>query len=173
MNAMTPLFDWRRALLHGITLAAENHRDFDEPEPWTAMWSLLCEAAEVSRSYNSPPRRWYPSKAAWPDVPDEITHWQKQMAYIQGTLDEVGEDDPTPPMPSAAEVTRADAVLDLWHRHALRRGDNPHPMKRHIWSLAEGAPIGLVIRNSGMKRDEVLAMRAKAATQMLRAAGVE
>jgi hypothetical protein len=78
-----------------------------------------------------------------------------------------------PPMPSAAEVTRADAVLDLWHRHALRRGDNPHPMKRHIWSLAEGAPIGLVIRNSGMKRDEVLAMRAKAATQMLRAAGVE
>jgi hypothetical protein len=173
MNAMTRHFEWRPALLHGIRLAADNHLDFADAAPWQAMWCLLCEAAEVSRNYDSVPRRGYPSKAIWPDVPSERTWWQEQMEYLRGESLELPDEEPTPPTPSHVEVTRADAVLDLWHRHALRRGDNPHPNKKHIWSLAEGAPIGLVIRNSGMKRDEVLAMRAKAATQMLRAAGVE
>jgi hypothetical protein len=96
-----------------------------------------------------------------------------QMAYIQGTLDELPEEEHTPVMPSAAEVSRADAVLDLWHRHALWRGAHPHPAKKAIYKLAEGMPLGAVMRATGMKRHEVLAMRAQAATQMLRAAGVK
>lgn len=170
---MSKHFDWRRALLHGINLAADNHHDYEAPVAWSAMWELLVEAVAISRGYDAPPRSTYPTRAMMPDAPDDVTWWQIQMDYIRGTLDEIPQEDPTPPMPSAIEVTRADAVLDLWHKHALWRGDHPHPMKRHIYKLAEGMPLGAVMRASGMKRHEVLAMKAKAATQMMRAAGVE
>lgn len=166
---MSRHFDWRKALLHGVTLAGENFRDYDKPEAWHAMWELLCEAARVSRAYDAPPHPGYPQKAAWPDAPDEITPWQRMMDYLRGEIDEVAYDEPTEPMPDAAEVTRADAVLALWHKHALRRGDHPHPHKWAIYMLAEGDPLGYVMRATGMRRHEVLAMRKRAAEQMLRA----
>lgn len=159
--------DWRAALIHGVTLAAENHRAYDAPEAWTAMWELMCEAARVSRSFDGPPRSGYPDRGAWPEVADEITPWQRQMAYLRGDLDEVQLDEPTPPAPTSAEVTRAEAVLDLWHRYALWRGGHPHPCKRHIYRLAEGASLGAVMRMSGLRRPEVLDMRTRAARQML------
>lgn len=173
MTLMIRHFDWRRALLHGVTLAAENHRDHDTPEAWTAMWELLREAAAVSRSWDAPPRSGFPDRGSWPETPDEITAWQRQMAYLQGTLDEVPQEDPEPPVPSAAEVTRAEAVLSLWHDSALIVGGHPHRHKRAIWRLAEGVFLGSVIRMTGLHRSEVLALRKRAATDMLRAAGVE
>ena len=169
---MSRHFDWRRAMLHGITLAGDNLRDYDEPEAWIAMWELLCEAARVSRAFDGPPPMGYPEKSSLPDAPEEMTPWQKQMAYLRGELDEMPEDEPTPPAPTSAEVSRAEAVLHLWHTHALWRGAYPHPFKRQIYRLAEGAPLGQVIRMTGMKRSEVLAMKRKASYQMLRAAGV-
>lgn len=169
---MTKHFDWRKAILHGIDLAGENHRAYEGPEAWTAMWELFCEAVRISRSFEPPPRTGYPEKGAWPDAPDEMTPWQRQMAYLRGELDEVVHDEPEPPMPTAAEVTRAEAVLDLWHKHALWRGGYPHPAKRAIYALADGKPIGAVMRMSGLKRHEVLAMQKRASEQMLRGAGV-
>lgn len=164
-------FDWRKALNHGVTLYAENIRDHDTAEAWVAMWELLCEAARVSRSYEAPPRSDYPEKGAWPDAPDEMTHFQRGMAYLRGEIDEAAPDEPLPPIPTAAEITRADAVLALWHNHALCRPGGPLPAKRAIYALAEGKPLGAVMRMSGMNRHEVLAMRKKAAEQMLRALG--
>ena len=169
---MSRQFDWRRAMLHGITLASDNLREYDEPEAWIAMWSLLCEAARVSRAFDGPPAMGFPDKSSLPEAPDEVTPWQKQMAYLRGELDELPEDEPTPPAPTSAEVSRAEAVLDLWHSHALRRGAYPHPAKRHIYRLADGATLGQVMRLTGMKRHEVLAMKRKASIEMLRAAGV-
>ena len=169
---MSRHFGWRRAMLHGITLVGENHRDYDDPEPWAVMWELLREAACVSRAFDGPPSMGYPEKSSLPDAPDEMTPWQKQMAYLRGELDELPEDEPTPPAPTSAEVSRAEAVLDLWHSHALWRGAYPHPCKRHIYRLAEGATLGQVMRVTGMKRHEVLALKRKASVQMLRAAGV-
>ncbi len=162
-------FDWRKAILHGIDLAAENFREHEDAAPYTAMWELLREAAGISRSFDAPPRTGYPEKAMWPETPDEITPWQRQMAYLQGTLDEVDHGEPPPPMPSAADVTRAEAVLDLWHRHALWRGGHPHPHKRAIYRWADGGTLGLAIRMTGLRRHEVLALRQRAAEQMLRA----
>lgn len=173
MTLMIRRFDWRRALLHGVTLAAENHRDHDTPEAWTAMWELLREAAAVSRSWDAPPRSGFPDRGSWPETPDEITTWQRQMAYLQGTLDEAPQEEPEPPVPSAAEVTRAEAVLNLWHDSALIVGGQPHRHKRAVWRLAEGAFLGSVTRMTGLHRSEVLALRKRAATDMLRAAGVE
>ena len=135
------------------------------------MWELLREAVRVSRAYEAPPRSGYP-ETSWPDAPDEITPWQRQMAYLRGDLDEMPVDEPAPVTPTTVEITRAEAVLDLWHRCALWRGGYPHPCKRHIYRLAEGAPIGAIIRASGMRRDEVLAWQKRAAEQMLRGAGV-
>ena len=169
--AYTKPFDWRPALLLGVEMAAENNRLYHEPEAWQAMWELLCDAARVSKASEGPPRSDYP-ETTWPDAPDEITPWQRQMAYLRGDLDEVPEDEPLPPTPTAAEVTRADAVLDLWHRYALWRGSYPHPCKRYIYRMAEGAPLGEVSRISGLPRHEVIAMRRRAAMEMLRAAGV-
>lgn len=169
---MTRHFDWRAAILHGCQMAGENWREYDGPEPWTAGWELLVEAARISRSFEAPPRSGYPERGSWPETPDEVTPWQRQMAYLRGEVDEVEQDDPPPPAPTAAEVTRAEAVLDLFHRHALMRGQYPHPCKRHIYRLANGAPLGVVMRLSGMKRHEVLAMRRRAAEEILRAAGV-
>ena len=165
-------FDWRRAMLHGITLVDKNWRDYDDPQPWAVMWELLCEAARVSRAFDGPPAMGYPEKSSLPEAPDEVTPWQRQMAYLRGELDELPEDEPTPPAPTSAEVSRAEAVLELWHSHALRRGAYPHPAKRHIYRLADGATLGQVMRLTGMKRHEVLALKRKAAIEMLRAAGV-
>ena len=166
------MFDWRKALFHGVTLAGENHREYDTGEAWTAMWELLCEAARVSRAFDAPPHTGYPAKSSLPDAPEEMTPWQRQMAYLRGELDEVPVDEPQPPAPTASEVTRAEAVLELWHAHALWRGAHPHPAKRHIYRLAEGASIGSVMRRTGLARHQVLAMKRRAAEQMLRAAGV-
>ena len=167
-------FDWRPALIHGATLAINNHRDLgDEVETWQAMWALLCEAAEVSRAFPGPPRSGHPEKAAWPDAPDEITHWQRQAAYLRGDLDELPYDDPAPPVPSAAEVTRADVVLDAWHTYALRRGAFPYPHKKYIYRLASGAPMGAVCRMCGQPVHYVADLRRKASLQMLRGIGVE
>jgi hypothetical protein len=165
-------FDWRRTLMHGVDLAGENFRDYDAPEAWQAMWELLCEAARVSRAFEPPPHTDYPTQAAWPDAPEEMTPWQRQMAYLRGELDEMPVDEPLPLAPTAAEVTRAEAILHLWHTHALRRGAYPHPAKRHIYRLAEGETLGTVMRASGMPRHVVLAMKRQASEQMLRAAGV-
>ena len=166
-------FDWRRTLLHGVTLAAED-RDFadEDPASWQAVWCLLKEAAQVSRSFDGPPRSDYPEKAIWPDAPDEVTHYQRMAAYLRGEVDEAPSDEPLPPIPSAAEVTRADMVLDAWHRWALRRGGHPHPHKRHIYRLASGATLGTVCRLCGEKLGYVLQMRRDASVQMLRGIGV-
>lgn len=158
--------------MHGVTLANENFREYDEPEAWIAMWELLREAARVSRSFAAPPHMGYPDKSSLPEAPDEMTPWQKQMAYLRGELDQMPDDEPTDAAPTADEVSRADAVLHLWHTYALRRGEYPHPCKRHIYRLAEGATLGRVMRMSGMKRHEVLAMKRKSAIEMLRGAGV-
>ena len=165
---MSKHFDWRRAMLHGIALVDKNWRDYDEPEAWAVMWELLCEAARVSRAFDGPPAMGYPEKSSLPDAPEEMTPWQKQMAYLRGELDELPQDEPTPPAPTSAEVSRAEAVLDLWHSHALWRGAYPHPCKRHIYRLADGATLGQVMRLTGMKRHEVLALKRKAAIEMLR-----
>lgn len=165
-------FDWRAALLHGIRRAADNHIAYQDAAPWTAMWELLCEAAEVSRSFGGPPRSYYPDRAIWPEYPDEITPWQRQMAYLRGEVDEVDNGDPEPPTPLAAEVTRADMVLGLWHAVALRRGVGPHPHKQAIYRMAEGAPLGRIIAMTGLRRHEVLALRKRACEEMLRGCGV-
>ena len=169
---MSRQFDWRRAMLHGITLVDKNWRDYDDLETWAVMWELLCEAARISRAFDGPPAMGFPEKSSLPDAPEEMTPWQKQMAYLRGELDELPQDEPTPPAPTSAEVSRAEAVLDLWHSHALWRGAHPHPAKRHIYRLADGATLGQVMRMTGMKRHEVLALKRKAAIEMLRAAGV-
>jgi hypothetical protein len=169
---MSRHIDWRRTLMHGVDLAGENFRDYETAEAWQAMWELLREAARVSRAFEPPPHSYYPAKASWPDAPEEMTPWQKQMAYLRGELDEMPADEPLPIAPTAAEVTRAEAVLRLWHVHALRRGDYPHPAKRHIYRLAEGATLGTVMRATGMPRHVVLGMKRQASEQMLRAVGV-
>ena len=169
---MSRQFDWRRAMLHGINLVGDNWRDYDEPETWAVMWELLREAARVSQAFDGPPSMGYPDKSSLPDAPEEMTPWQKQMAYLRGELDEIPEDEPTSPAPTSAEVSRAEAVLDLWHAHALRRGAYMHPAKRHIYRLADGATLGQVMRLTGMKRHEVLALKKKASIEMLLAAGV-
>jgi len=168
-------FDWRAPLLHGARIAIETRRDFDGEDvaTWQAMWALLVEAAGVSRGFPAPPRSEYPEKAIWPDAPDEVTYWQRQAAYLRGELDELTPEEPTPPVPSSAEVTRAEMVLDAWHKYALRRGDCPHPHKKHIYRLASGATLGTVARLCGQRRHYVLALRRQASVQMLRGIGVK
>lgn len=162
-------FDWHRALKHGLRLAEDNIRDYPEAEAWAVMWELLREAARVSEASEPPPHTGYPAKASWPDFQDDVTHWHMQAAYLRGELDELPVEEPTAPVPTAQDVTRADAVLDLWHRRALIVGGRPHRHKRAIYRLAAGATLGAVIRMTGLRRHEVLSLRKRAANEMLRA----
>lgn len=157
-------FDWQAAWRHGAAIAGDYSRSGTALTDQAIAWALLCEAARVSRSYPAPPRSGYPVKSSWPDFPDEVTMWHKMSAYLQGDLDELPEDESRPPMPSAAEISRADHVLTVWH-HAVSLGRNK---KRAVYLRACGAKAGKIARVSGVTTTELKTARRRALGEMLR-----
>jgi hypothetical protein len=163
-------FDWRRALVHGVDLVAQNNPPDAEWHTWQAMWELLREAAETSKiAYAAPPRSGYPAKSLMPDATDDITYWQRMAGYVRGELEDAPTDRPRPPMPSAAAVSRCDAVLYAWHHGTPRV---PIKFKRPIYMRACGVPPRKIRAVTGISKDQLQYQREKAMVAMLRFVGV-
>lgn len=160
-------FDWGRAIRHGETLAVENTRSDVKLDATHVMWELLREAARVSSlAYPAPPRAGYPVKSSMPDAPGEFTEWQRMAAYLRGEIDDAKDVQSRPARPSAEQITRAEAVLDIWHRHALRRkGDAPR-IKKAVYLKACGVKDGNVRAVTGMTRQALQRAKVEAMRDM-------
>ena len=148
--------NWRRTLNAGMEMAVENARKDATLGARHVMWELLCEAAKTSQlAYSAPPRTGYPAKAVMPDAPADVTQWQLMSAYIKGELDEMPADDSRPPTPSAEQVSRCEAILDLWHRYALRHKGPTSRIKKAVYLKACGVSGVKLSQVTGVSRQVV------------------
>lgn len=159
--------DWSRSIRWAQDAAVENARRGVQVSVEHVMWELMRDAAIVSgRAFKPPPHVGFPSKSSLPDGPEEVTMWHKVAAYIRGELDEMPTDEARPPMPSTEQVSRADAVLWVWHNHALRRkGDAPR-IKKAVYLKACGVADRKVRAVTGMTRQAIHAAKAEAMRDM-------
>lgn len=159
--------NWRRTLNAGMQMAVENARKDTTLSAVHVMWELLCEAAKTSQiAYTAPPRTGYPTKAIMPDAPADVTQWQLISAYINGQLDEMPTDDSRPPIPSSEQVSRAEVVLELWHKHALRNQGQKSKIKKAVYLKACGVPDRKITGLVGASRQTILTARNRAMQEM-------
>jgi hypothetical protein len=131
--------NWASTIRAGADLAAQQVRSDVDVKETHVIWALLCEAAQTSsRAYSGPPRTGFPRKSIMPDAPDDVSHWHMMMAYIKGQVENAPEDRPTPPTPSAEQISRAEVILHIWHHYALRKKGARHRMKKAVYLKACG-----------------------------------
>lgn len=165
---MTIAYDWTRAIRDAEIAAVENARRGTIPKPEHVMWEMLREAARVSRiAYSAPPRTGYPVKSTMPDGPEEFSMWQRMSAYLRGEIGEVDVDCARPPQPSADQISRADAVLHLWHNHALIRKGARSRIKRAVYLKACDVPDRKVRAVTGLSREAIHRAKHEAMRDML------
>lgn len=160
--------DWVRAIKHAEIVAVENIRSDVQPKPEHAMWELMKEAVQVSSiAYSAPPRVGYPSKSSLPDTVDDVSDWQRMAAYLRGELSEMPTGHARPPQPSAEQITRAEAVLAIWHTHALSRKGAKSRIKKAVYMKASGVPDRKVRAVTGMTRQAIHSAKDEAMRDML------
>lgn len=146
--------NWSRAITDGIELAQEMVRRDVEVTKEHVMFALLCEAARVSACYSAPPRTGFPGKSSMPDAPDEISYWAQIAAYLRGEVQEIVTDRPKF-TPSAEQHTRAEAILEIWHKHALARKGNRSRIKKAVWLKACGVASKKVVMKTGLSKQAI------------------
>lgn len=166
MTAHLRNFDWSRAKREGAERAFDEARRGQEVGVRDVWWCLLCEAAWVARkSFSAPPRMGYPIKSVWPDMADDISRWAMAMAELQdATYD--APDKPADVQPSAAQVTRAGAVLEVWHLAALTDYGDKRRMKQAVWMKANGIKDRVVRAKTGLARQRIHDAKCKAMDDM-------
>ena len=120
------------------------------------MWELLKEAATVSRiAYSSPPRLGLPAKSALPDGVDEVTVWQMIRAYLRGEVENIPPSDTKAPRPTAKQITRAEVMLELWHKVALNDKGDRKRLKRAVYLKASGMRPRVVRTKTGLNYQQL------------------
>lgn len=154
---------------HGKTIAPEHHRSGQKIGDREIMWALTCEAFYVARFYSSPPKTGYPSKSAMPDAPEEVTYWQKVMAALRGEGDMPDAADGfRPPIPAAADFTRADIVLRWFHEYALSEAGRRKTLRKAVAAKAIGVRDCVVRVNTGLNKHQIIRAKQRAMDDMLR-----
>ena len=63
-------------------------------------------------------------KSALPDGVDEVTVWQMISAYLRGEVENLSSSDTKTPRPTAKQITRAEVMLEMWHKLTVNdKGD--------------------------------------------------
>lgn len=132
-----------------------------------AMWALLCQAADTTaRAFRSGFPLGYPGKSAMPDAPDDVTEWQLMMAYYRGEILEAPTTENRPPPPPASAITRAEHVLDVYHRVALRRFGDWKRMRKAVYLKATKCPEPKILAQTGFNRRRLQYARDEACRDM-------
>lgn len=150
-------FDWGKAWRHGEELAADRVRFGDPIDERAIMFALLEEAAKATaRCYKGPPFSGFPSKSAMPESSDEVTSWQMVSAFIRGEIEKQDiQTKSKPAMPDSATITRAEHVLDLYHRNALIHTGAWSEKRRAVYMKACGCPVDLIGKVTGMRKQQI------------------
>lgn len=156
--------DWERAITHGYDLAMDNVRRDVAITDALAMWELLREAERVARSYPSPPRPGWPTRALMPESQCEASEWSQALAEMKAG---VTPDQPRPAMPAPVEIDRAEVVLHLWHRYALQKQGDKQRMKQAVWAMCRGVKTGAITERTGMSRQALNRAKMAAMDDML------
>lgn len=148
--------DWRTTILDGTQAAEQAVKKGVVVDGSHIVWELLREATVVSRAaYASPPRTGFPAKSALPDGVDEVTVWQMVSAYLRGEIENLPSTETKAPRPSAKQITRAEAMLELWHYVALvDRGDRKR-LKRAVYLKASGMRPRAVQERTGLNYQQL------------------
>ena len=133
------------------------------------MWGAFVEAVMTARKLPSPPNTRGPSKSAMPESPDEITWWDIQLALVKGVIEEEPEQRATL-MPTAAQITRHDVVMDLYHKTAFRGRHDWKRRREALWRYAGGWKAGRVRREYGFPAMALSRMKSEAMLSMISAA---
>jgi hypothetical protein len=159
--------NWASTIRAGADLAAQQVRSYVDVKETHVIWALLCEAAQTSsRAYSGPPRTGFPRKDIMPDAPDDVSHWHMMMAYIKGQVENAPEDRPTPPTPSAEQISRAEVILHIWHHYALRKKGARHRMKKAVYLKACGVADRKVRSITGFTRQAIHSAKDEAMRDM-------
>ena len=120
------------------------------------VWELLKEAATVSRiAYSSPPRLGLPAKSALPDGVDEVTVWQMISAYLRGEVENLPSSDTKAPRPTAKQITRAEMMLEMWHKLAVNDKGDRKRLKRAVYLKASDMRPRLVRTKTGLNYQQL------------------
>lgn len=161
-------YDWQRALRVGYQLAEDNKRPDEKILDRDIWWELLREASSTSRrAYTAPPHTGWPGRSSMPESPDEVTGWQLLTAYVQGQIDEADATiQAAPPEPSAAQVSRAEMVLEVWHRAALSGRWDWRRKRLAVYLKAMGVKDRVVRAKTGLTRQAIHAAKIEALQDM-------
>ena len=167
---MASSFDWARAWRHGEEIAPEYHRAGTSIGDEEIMWALFCEAIETAHlAYSPPPRTGLPRKSSLPDGVDEISPWARHMAYLRGELDEMPVDKGQAPRPSAAAISRAESVLDIWHKKALNGVRKWKTKRDAVYMLARRLSVRIIKQETGLSKQGIYNAKADALADMVAA----
>jgi len=148
--------DWRTTVRDGTQMAQQNAKRGVVVDGTHIVWELLKEAATVSRiAYSSPPRTGLPMKSALPDGVDEVTVWQMISAYLRGEVENLPSSDTKAPRPTAKQITRAEVMLELWHKVALNDKGDRKRLKHAVYLKASGMRPRVVRSKTGLNYQQL------------------
>ena len=161
--------DWERAWKAGEELARERLRSNQNLTDILIVWALVVEAFKVSKiAYSAPPRTGYPQKSSLPEAPDDLSYWAKTIAALQGQIDASDlEMESSTPLPNAEQITRASAILILFHQFALPRKGDKSRIKKALALKASGIRQAAIIKATGLNKQSIFRAKEEACADML------
>ena len=163
-------FDASRYMHRAAELAADSLHARERLTAENAMWAMLREAADVSRTWSGVPRSGYPAKSAMPESPDTVTEWQRAVfAYEEGITVTQMYGAPARPQWTAEQHTHAEVTLSLFHGAAFALCGDRRRLMAATWDYAAGAPPRKLRSKYGMSRWQVQRARERASGEMLTA----
>lgn len=141
-----------------LILAAE--RGLDYRDPAECAWALLCDAAATFEAMPETGPRAYPRRSPLPDP--VRTRWELFGVERERITDRVQIDTPCRRTPSARQISRAEAVRELWHPQAFRGlVKAPERSVKALWLYAGGVPPRRVAKAVGIAKPTLHAHRRR------------
>ena len=94
-------------------------------------------------------------KSALPDGVDDVTVWQMVSAYLRGEVENLPSSDTKAPRPTAKQITRAEVMLELWHKVALNDKGDRKRLKRAVYLKASGMRPRVVRSKTGLNYQQL------------------
>lgn len=162
--------DWATTIRDGVEMAGQQTKRDVEVDERHVVWALLKEAIQTAKiAYSAPPRSGFPSKSQMPESADDVSYWQMMASYLRGEVEELPETKSRLPQPSTVQIDRADVILEIWHKHALRRMPQWQRQKRAVYMQASGIKPKAIRAVTGLTEKQMSRAKMEALWDMWQA----
>ena len=76
-------------------------------------------------------------------------------AYLRGEVENIPPSDTKAPRPTAKQITRAEVMLELWHKVALNDKEDRKRLKRAVYLKASGMRPRVVRTKTGLNYQQL------------------